>query len=51
MDGELTKKIIIIGRFCANLCMVVDQCQEIERPVYFMYDHEEINLIGDNLTV
>ena len=51
MDGELTKKIIIIGRFCANLCMVVGGCEEIEHGVYFMQNHEEMNLIGDNVTV
>ena len=41
----------MVGRFCANLCTVVGRCQKIEHREYFMQNDEEMNLIGDNVTV
>ena len=42
---------MFVSWFCANLCVAVDGCQEIEHRVYFMLNNEEMNLFGDNVTL
>ena len=51
MMGRLEKNIFVGRLMQIYVWWWVGGCQEIEQRVYLLQNHEEINLIRDNVTV